>query len=103
MARKPGDQLKAVLDIALRAALAEKPPPPTDADFVIMWGRHKGRTIGSLSDADLQWYAEQYYGRDKTLRACAVAVWADREVELGEDFGPGEADCGGHPRFYGDS
>lgn len=98
--RRPmGEQLKIALDIALRAALAEQPQPPTDADFVIMWGRHKGRTLGSLSDSDLQWYAEQYRGKDATLQACARAVWDAREVETGEDFG--EADCAGNPSHYG--
>lgn len=67
--------------------------------FVIMWGRHKGRTLGSLSDSDLQWYAEQYRGKDATLQACARAVWDAREVETGEDFG--EADCAGNPSHYG--
>lgn len=100
MARKPGQQLRAALDIALRAALAEKPPPPTDADFVIMWGRHKGCTVGSLGDQDLRWYAETYRGKDTTLQACARAVWEARDVETGED--PSDAICAGHPSNFGE-
>lgn len=98
-----GRQLKAALDVALRAALAEKPPPPTDADFIIMWGRHKGCTVGSLGDQDLQWYAEVYRGKDATLQACARAVWEERDPGVGEGNCGGEAECAGHPKHYGDS